>query len=70
MQPGKTVFFEMEDWGIELLKTRGLADQVDTYREPLHVKSWQCFPDAEAVSVFIYSEVTRDVIDALPNLRW
>ncbi|HOK54028.1 MAG TPA: hydroxyacid dehydrogenase [Armatimonadota bacterium] len=69
MQPGKTVFFEMEDWGIELLKTRGLADQVDIYREPLHVKSAVLSPDAEAVSVFIYSEVTRDVIDALPNLR-
>jgi D-lactate dehydrogenase len=66
---GKAVFFEMEEWGIDYLKRRDLIDRVDMFREPLHERSIALAPDAEIISVFIYSEVTREVIDAMPNLR-
>lgn len=69
-EPGKAAFFEIEDWGVEYLERRGLVEQVDVFREPLHVRSAAMAPDAEIVSVFIYSGVTREVLDALPRLRF
>jgi hypothetical protein len=66
---GKAVFFEMEEWGIDYLKRRDLIDRVDMFREPLHERSIALAPDAEIISVFIYSEVTREVIDGMPALK-
>lgn len=66
---GKAVLFEMEDWGIEFLNRRGLIDRVEVFKEPLHSRSVAMAPDAEIVSVFIYSEVTKEVLDAMPNLK-
>jgi len=67
---GKAVFFEMEEWGIDFLRRRELMERVYVFREPLHVKSASMAADAEIVSVFIYSEVTREVLDAMPNLKF
>jgi D-lactate dehydrogenase len=66
---GKAVFFEMEEWGIDYLKRKELIDRVEMFREPLYEQSTALAPDAEIISVFIYSEVTREVIEAMPNLR-
>ncbi|MEN6520866.1 MAG: hydroxyacid dehydrogenase [Armatimonadota bacterium] len=66
---GKAVFFEMEEWGIDYLKRQELIERVDVFREPLHVKSAAMAGDAEIISVFIYSNITREVLDAMPNLK-
>lgn len=59
----------MEEWGIDYLKRQELLERVEVFREPLHVKSTAMAGDAEIVSVFIYSNVTREVLDAMPNLK-
>lgn len=69
MEPAKSVFFEMEDWGMEYLQKMGLTDRVEVFRERLYTKSVPMAPDAEIISVFIHSEVTREVLDQMPNLR-
>lgn len=59
----------MEEWGIDYLKRQELIERVDVFREPLHVKSAAMAGDAEIISVFIYSNITREVLDAMPNLK-
>jgi D-lactate dehydrogenase len=69
-QQDKAVFFEMEDWGIDHLKRRQLTDAVKVLREPLSPHTAALAPNAKIVSVFIYSEVTREVVAAMPKLRF
>lgn len=59
----------MEDWGMSYLNRHSLLDHVDAFPEPLDVTSLAIARDAEVVSVFIYSEVTREVIGSMPNLK-
>ena len=63
------VFFEMEEWGSDFLRSRNLTEQIESFKEPLHARSAAMSPNAEIVSVFIYSEVTKEVIAAMPNLK-
>lgn len=65
----KAAFYEMEDWGVDFIKRRNLTECFDVFREPLHVGSTALAPGADVVSIFIYSEVTREVLDAMPNLK-
>jgi D-lactate dehydrogenase len=67
---GKAAFFEMEDWGMDYLRKHDLIDRVQAFHESLNAATTALAPDSEIVSVFIYSEVTREVLDALPNLRF
>lgn len=69
-KPNRAAFFEMEEWGMDYLNRRQMTENVDVFREPLHVRSAAMAPDAEIISVFIYSEVIREVLDALPNLKF
>jgi D-lactate dehydrogenase len=62
-------FFEMKDWERVFLAERLATDEIYFESGVLSV------PDAglrelEALSVFIYSQVTRDVLDALPKLKF
>ncbi len=66
---GVAALFEMEEWGVDFLKRRELIDRVDIFREPLHMRSIALAPDAEIVSVFIHSEVTEEIIEAMPKLK-
>ena len=66
----KTIFFEVEPWEKELLQF--------TFQDALLVEAslttqniaTDTFKEAEVISVFINSRVTKEVIDALPNLKF
>lgn len=64
----KTVFFEVQDWEQELLKNE-FPDAVLTSEKstPETVKNYS---DTEILSCFIYSQITKDVIDLLPQLKY
>ncbi|HET6143253.1 MAG TPA: hydroxyacid dehydrogenase [Candidatus Acidoferrales bacterium] len=62
-------FFEVKDWERAYLSDRLPADQLSFASESLSAptKQWK---ELEALSVFIYSHVTREVLDALPALKF
>jgi len=68
----KTAFFELEGWEIPIIE-RELQPRdfevIKLEREPLTEKDIEAVKDAEVLSVFIYSKITKDVIDALPDLK-
>ncbi len=66
----KVVFFEMEPWEEEYVKkTLNLENSVST-SEKLTLANVESFTEAEAISIFIYSEITKELIDKLPNLKF
>ena len=66
----RIAFFEVEDWEREHF-TRGLqGHELTFYREPLDEDLTDQVRDAEVVSVFIHSRITRGVVQGLPQLRF
>jgi len=62
-------FFEVKDWERAYLSERLSSDQVYFSPGVLGVPS-QELSNLEALSVFIYSHVTREVLDSLPQLKF
>lgn len=65
----QVAFFEVKDWERAYLSERLPSDQVSFASSVLGVPG----PDlsgVNALSVFIYSHVTREVLDALPQLKF
>lgn len=71
----KIYFFEIEDWEkIHLerrLKEKDLynKDEIKFIKEELTENNALNFKDAEVISIFIYSKITEEIIDKLPNLK-
>lgn len=70
----KIYFFEVENWEkihIERrLKEKNIDAEVKFLNEELDNTNVKNFSDAEIISVFIYSKITKDVIDSMPNLKY
>lgn len=64
----RLVFFELQDWEKEALKT-SFPDSTFT-QEKLTAENADSFKDFEIISTFIYSDLTKEVIDKLPNLKF
>lgn len=64
----KTVFFEVQDWEQELLKNE--FPEASFVSEKLTNDTVKNYPDAEIISTFIYSQVTKEVIDLFPKLKY
>lgn len=65
----RIVIFDAESWEEEGFPDLGPEHQVTMVHEPLSAETARDHAGAECVSVFIYSQVTREVIEALPELR-
>ncbi|RME31225.1 hydroxyacid dehydrogenase [Candidatus Woesearchaeota archaeon] len=65
----RIVFFEVHDWEKAFLEDKLREDGHSFYACPLQDAKREEFLDAEAICTFIYSKVTRDVIEALPQLK-
>ncbi|KPJ64859.1 hydroxyacid dehydrogenase [candidate division KD3-62 bacterium DG_56] len=64
------VFFEVHDWERDYLSHAPVGDSaVRTFEEPLDHNAVQLAAGAAAVSVFIYSDVSREVVEQLPDVR-
>ncbi len=65
----KIVFFETEGWEENFL-TESLKDyQVTFYQEPLTEKNVNLAINADIISVFIYSQINKNILNQLPNLK-
>ncbi len=68
----KVAFFELEGWEIPVIE-RELPPHgfeiLKLEKRPLEESDLNSLREVEVLSVFIYSKVTREVIDSLPNLK-
>src|SRR5512133_2441481 len=62
-------FFEVEDWEEGWLQQRLPEHRLTFFRGHLEEQHLQQIADASVISVFIRSQVSRQVIDSLPELR-
>lgn len=62
-------FFEVKPWEKEYLSSRLRKHKLVFFEEPLSEKNVSKVKDCECVSVFIYSKVSREVMDSIPNLK-
>lgn len=64
----KILFFEVASWERDLL--RESFPEALLIEEKLTIDNVKNFSDAEVISTFVYSQVTKEVIDNLPNLKF
>jgi D-lactate dehydrogenase len=64
----KTIFFEVASWEKDLLKES--FPEAMLIEEKLTIDNVKNFSDAEVVSTFVYSQLSKEVIDNLPNLKF
>src|SRR3989344_954090 len=65
----KIAFFEVKDWEKEYLKTRLGSGQALFFSETLSLENVGSVKDCQIISVFIDSQVTKEVIEKLPALK-
>jgi D-lactate dehydrogenase len=61
-------FFEIEEWEESFLKQK-LADHTLSFDTNPLTSASQNLQDIEILSVFIYSKITRELLDKMPNLK-
>lgn len=66
----KIVFFELEPWEENYVKSSISDYEIVFTKEKLTIENVAKYTDAKIISAFIYSEITKDLIDKLPNLKF
>lgn len=66
----KIVFFEVETWENKYIEAALSKYQPLLTEEKLEQSSVLKYTDAEIISIFIYSTITREVLEKLPNLKF
>lgn len=62
-------FFEIEEWEVPYIKDKLASHTLTFDPEPFSLEKATGHKDTEILSVFIYSSLTRETIDALPSLK-
>jgi len=65
----KIAFYEVEEWEKDYIKDKLPGHEIVFYEEKLDAGK-NLDESAEVLGVFIYSEVKKDVLDRLPNLKF
>jgi len=65
----KIIAFEVEDWEREAFVSLHAEHQIEFFAGPLTPQNAEAYSDAEAVSPFIYSDLSADVLRHLGRLK-
>lgn len=65
----KTVFFELEPWEENYLKERLKDVELSFFDVPLSLENIGSASGAEIISPFIYSQINKDILEKLPDLK-
>jgi len=65
----KIAFFEIQPWEREKIEEVLVDDELLFFEETLSKVDMEAIKDCEVLSVFIYSSVTKEVMQAMPQLR-
>ncbi len=66
----KIAFFETEDWERAELEPALREHQLSFFSQPLTAEAMESAPDAEILSPFVYSQLTRDILSHFPRLKF
>jgi D-lactate dehydrogenase len=66
----KIYFFEMEKWEEEFARSSFPNASVVSTPDKLTLENAPTFKDAEIISIFIYSQISKEILDLLPNLKF
>src|ERR1035437_10582762 len=66
----KIVFFEVEAWEKDYINSTLVNYQPILTSEKLDASTVDRYQDCEAISIFIYSIINREILDKLPNLKF
>ena len=61
--------FEVEPWKQEYLSSRLQGHNLSFFEEALNKDNAEKVKDCQVISVFIYSKITKEVLDQLPDLK-
>ncbi len=64
----KIVFFEVASWEKDLLKTS--FPEAELVEEKLSLENVNQYQDAEVISSFVYSQLSKEVLEKLPYLKF
>lgn len=65
----KVVFFNIKEWEIPHIESKLQDFDVKTCTDPLTLDNVSDYSDAQAISVFINSKLSADLLSKLPNLK-
>jgi len=65
----KIVFYEIEEWEKDYIKERMPGHDLYFYYEKLDDKNVKAASDADAIGIFIYSEIRKEILDKMPKLK-
>lgn len=63
-------FFELEKWEEEYIKTNLPNQEILMIPEKLTLETASNYQNVEAISIFIYTNLNKELIDKLPNLKF
>lgn len=65
----KIAFFEIEGWQKDYLEKKLSGNELSFFAEPLSLDNINSATDYPIISPFIYSQIRKDVLGKLPNLK-
>ncbi|HEY9702511.1 MAG TPA: NAD(P)-dependent oxidoreductase, partial [Allocoleopsis sp.] len=65
----KAAFFEIKDWEKDYIKKKLKGFSVQFFEDPLSESNVSKVKNIEVLGVFIYSKVTKELIDSMPKLK-
>lgn len=65
----KIACFETENWEKEILEKELKNDKILYFKNSLNKSNLNKIKDIETLVIFIYSNITKEIIDKLPNLK-
>ncbi len=69
MKKTKIGFFEIEEWEKDYLLEKLKGADISFFSEPLSAENLPLAEPFQIISPFIYSKISRDVLEKLPNLK-
>jgi D-lactate dehydrogenase len=65
----KIAFFEIEGWEKKYLESKLKGHKLLFFKDELNGKLIKSIKDVDLISVFIYSQINKEILDKLPNLK-
>src|SRR3989344_167752 len=65
----KVVFFEVEDWEKDYLKSSLMDFDLSFSDKSISQEEVNFGKDAEIISIFVGSQINKDLLEKLPNLK-
>lgn len=65
----KIAFFGIKDWEKEIISEKLEGHEIVFFAEELDADNVDKVSDVDVLSIFIYSDVSREMIDRMPNLK-